>query len=166
MSFPYSLHNLAKESSKAPPASIFSSTSANAQYKQLAIIIDRITYIGLNELLIPAEQLSLQHSLSKCTSSDLLTDPAILGILIEQQVESLEQRGSKDSTQRAIKALLESALKVYSEEAKMRVRRARVILRLLEVLYRGNDVPSFDSIRALTEEVETLLCAEVMSQLR
>ncbi len=89
-----------------------------------------------------------------------MNDPGILGALIEQQVESLEQRGVGDSTQRTIKALLESALKVY-DEAQNPVRRARVILRLLEVLYRGNDIPSFDYIRALAEEVETLLSTEV-----
>ena len=53
-------------------------------------MIDRVTYIGLTELLIPAEQISFQHSFR---SFDVIS-PQITGILVEQQVDSLERRGS------------------------------------------------------------------------
>ncbi|KAF9445711.1 hypothetical protein P691DRAFT_734529 [Macrolepiota fuliginosa MF-IS2] len=158
--FPYSLHDLIQASDKIPPSSIFTSPSTSSQFKQLAAIIDRVTYIGLSELLISAEQVSLQHSLSKCTTSNTLKDPRVVGILVEQQVESLEQRGFKDSIQRAIRSLLESALKVYDEGTGMPLRRARVTLRLLEVLYRAEDVPAFQHIQAMAQEVEVLLSAE------
>jgi len=147
---------LAKDTDKMPTSSIF--TPKNNYYTQLATIIDRVTYIGLTELLIPAEQISFQHSFR---SLDVVKDPQITGILVEQQVDSLERRGSRDSTQRNIKTLLESAMKVYSQEVSMPIRRARVMLRLLEVLYRTENVPAFDEVQKISQEVETLLSLDV-----
>lgn len=149
-----------QDSNKLPPSSIFG-PAANNHVKQLAAIIDRLTYLGMNELLIPAEQISFRHSLSKCSSSEPLNNPKILGLLVEQQVESLEQRGSKGSIQRAIRVLLESALEVYDGEVKTPVRRARVMLRLLEVMYRTDEVPAFERIQEMNREIEKLLSAEV-----
>ncbi|KAJ3567488.1 hypothetical protein NP233_g6332 [Leucocoprinus birnbaumii] len=155
VTFPYVLYGFTKDTNKLPPSSIF--TTTNNHYGQLTTIIDRVTYVGLNELFIPIEQITFQHSLS---SSDAVKDPRIIGALVEQQVESLEQRGARDSIQRSIRALLESAVKVYDGEVKMPVRRARVTLRLLEVLYRMENVPPFEDIQKMTQEVENLLSAE------
>lgn len=151
-------------SDKQPPSMIFG-PAANTQVKQLAAIIDRLTYLGINELLIPAEHISFQHSLSKCTTSELLKNPRIMGILVEQQVESLEQRGSKGSIRRAIRVLLEGVLEVYDREVKTPVRRARVMLRLLETMYRADEVPAFERIQAMAREIEELLSAEVRLKL-
>ena len=154
--FPYTLYDLTKDTDKMPTSSIF--TLKNNNYSQLATIIDRVTYIGLTELLIPAEHISFQHSFR---SLDVTKDPQITGILVEQQVDSLERRGSRDSTQRNIRSLLESAMKVYSQEVSMPIRRARVMLRLLEVLYRTENVPAFDEVQKISQEVETLLSFDV-----
>ena len=154
--FPYTLYELTKDTDKMPISSIF--TPGNNCYSQLATIIDRVTYIGLTELLIPTEQISFQHSFR---SLDVTTDPRITGILIEQQVDSLERRGSRESAQRNIRTLLESAMKVYSQEVSMPIRRARVMLRLLEVLYRAENVPAFDEVQKISQEVETLLSLDV-----
>ncbi|EKM75331.1 hypothetical protein AGABI1DRAFT_80074 [Agaricus bisporus var. burnettii JB137-S8] len=161
VAFPYSICSMEQDSNKLPPSSIFG-PAANNHVKQLAAIIDRLTYLGMNELLIPAEQISFRHSLSKCSSSEPLNNPKILGLLVEQQVESLEQRGSKGSIQRAIRVLLESALEVYDGEVKTPVRRARVMLRLLEVMYRTDEVPAFERIQEMNREIEKLLSAEIL----
>ena len=153
--FPYTLYDLTKDTDKMPTSSIF---TLKNNYSQLATIIDRVTYIGLTELLIPAEQISFQHSFR---SLDVIKDPQITGILVEQQVDSLERRGSRDSTQRNIRSLLESAMKVYSQEVSMPIRRARVMLRLLEVLYRTENVPALDEVQKISQEVETLLSLDV-----
>jgi len=154
--FPYTLYDLTKDTDKMPTSSIF--TPKNSYYSQLATIIDRVTYIGLTELLIPAEQIPFQHSFR---SLDVIKDPRITGILVEQQVDSLERRGSRDSTQRNIRTLLESATMVYTQEVSMPIRRARVMLRLLEVLYRAENVPAFDEVQKISQEVETLLSLDV-----
>ncbi|KAF5357177.1 hypothetical protein D9756_006793 [Leucocoprinus leucothites] len=153
--FPYSLYDFTKDTNKLPSLFIF--TPTNNHYNQLATIIDRVTYIGLHELLMPIEQISFQHSLS---SSDAVKDPQIIGALVEQQVESLEQRGSRDSIQRSIRALLESAMKVYGGEVNMPIRRARVMLRLLEILYRADNIPAFEEVQKIPQEVEALLSTE------
>lgn len=88
-----------------------------------------------------------------------------MGILIEQQIESLEQRGSKESVQRAIRILLESAMKVYDGDIKTPIRRTRVMLRLLEVMYRADEVPPFERIQSMAQEIETVLSADVCSHL-
>jgi len=83
--FLYTLYDFTKDTDKMPTSSIF--TPKNNYYGQLATIIDRVTYIGLTELLIPAEQISFQHSFR---SLDVIS-PQITGILVEQQVDSLER---------------------------------------------------------------------------
>lgn len=153
-----------QDSNKLPPSAIFGS-AANSQVKQLAAIIDRLTYLGINELLIPAEHISFRHSLSKCTASESLKNPRIMGILIEQQIESLRQRGSKGSIRRAVRVLLEGLLEVYDGKVKAPVRRARVMLRLMETMYRADEVPEFERVQAMTGEIEKLLSAEVRLEL-
>ncbi|KXN84922.1 Separin [Leucoagaricus sp. SymC.cos] len=155
--FPYALYDLPTETGKIPPSRIFSSSKTSIPFAQLAAVIDRVTYIGLNELLLSVDQISFQHSLS---SSESMRDPRLIGILIEEQVKSLEQRSTRDSAQKSIRALLESALKVYSKELNMPVRRARVTLRLLEVLYRIDNTLPFGEIQAMAQEIDTLLLTE------
>lgn len=154
--FPYTLYDVTKDTDKMPASSIF--IPKNNYYSQLATIVDRVTYIGLTELLIPTEQVSFQHLFRLL---DVMKDPRITGILVEQQVDSLERQGSRDSTQRNIRTLLESAMEVYNQEVSMPIRRARVMLRLLEVLYRAENVPAFDEVHKISQEVKNLLSADV-----
>jgi separase len=57
--------------------------------------------------------------------------------------------------------LLESVTKVYNGEICMPIRRARVTVRLLEVLYRAGSTPTFAQAQSMAQEIEALLSMEV-----
>jgi separase len=118
--------------------------------KQLVSLVDRISYIGTCELLLPTEEVSLKSVVNCIVTSDTshganpIVDPRIVGALLERQLDSLEPSRWKESVHGVFVQLLRDALDVYcvedvaSSSSGMPVRRARVLLRCMEFLYRDH----------------------------
>jgi separase len=112
--------------------------TTSAGMKQLGGIVDRLTYLGACDLLLGPDEVSLKAHLM---SADL--KPGITGGLLERQLDVLEPHLWKEGVRNIVKALLAHALEVYHGE--MPVRRARVLVRCLEFMYRSGP----ESVRAL-----------------
>jgi len=123
--------------------------SSSVSLKQLAIIIDRATYIGTCELLLQPSEISLKRPLE---ASGLST--TVVGAILERQIEGLEGSLWKESVQKVVKALLADASGAYPQ-GDMPVRRARILILCLEFGYRAGDGVSRhpDDIGEETEEL-------------
>ncbi|KAG6831576.1 hypothetical protein H0H87_004795 [Tephrocybe sp. NHM501043] len=117
--------------------------------KQLATIVDRVTTLGACELLLEPSAVSL-------ISLDL-NDAAVTGVLLERQAECLESMRWKEGIPTIISHLLGDAVNVYGP--RMPVRRARVLLKCLELMYHSgpNTKPAIDSPEDIGVEIEQLL---------
>lgn len=114
-------------------------------------MIDRITYLGAAELFLEKEA-SLLKSL---TSAGVPT--LCIGAVLERQIDSLEASKWKPEIQRVIACLLDDLLVIYTAEYP--IRRARVILRLLEHSYfTGSSDVTPDE---LGDQTQSLLSSEV-----
>lgn len=108
--------------------SIFESTT----HQQLANLVDRATYLAANELFMAAAEVPLSHALN--AEFPMSTSGAVLGAVLEQQVDGLEGSKWKPATREITKAILSEALRVYVAE-ETPVRRARVLVKCLEYAY-------------------------------
>ncbi|TFK38240.1 cysteine peptidase C50 [Crucibulum laeve] len=151
--FPYSSSGFSLQTDEKSPTELF---SLNQQTKQLAVIVDRVTYIGACELLLPAEEVSLGQS----SGDDSITlDSTILGALLERQLDALEPSRWKEGVREITAKLLHEALNLYG--ADMPVRRARVLVRCMEFGYREHEEAvsqlGLGNVAEMGEEVESLL---------
>jgi separase len=117
--------------------------------KQLATMVDRVTYLGVCELLLDVTSVSLR--------SIEFDAPCITGALLERQIDSLEGSRWKDGVQRAVVQLLSDVLAVYGPD--MPVRRARVLLKCMEFAYHVGPeaVAGMGTPEGMGSEVERLL---------
>lgn len=115
--------------------------------KQLVSLVDRISYIGTCDLLLPTEEVSLKSVVNCVVTSgtshgaNSIVGPRIVGALLERQLDSLEPSRWKENVHGVFVQLLRDALDVYCVEdvaSGMPVRRARVLLRCMEFLYRDH----------------------------
>ncbi|EGO04017.1 hypothetical protein SERLA73DRAFT_84238 [Serpula lacrymans var. lacrymans S7.3] len=133
--FPYASSNFVQHAKIADSTGVFATTPA---LKQIGIIIERISYLGACELFLDASSLSLRQALSSGSwDFDAVTQAQIIGMVLERQVECLESSLWKDDVKSAVRALLEDALCIY-EKSQMPIRRARVLIRCLEFLWKDN----------------------------
>ena len=147
--------------------------------KQLVSLVDRISYIGACELLLPTEEVSLKSAVN-CTATPgtshganpTIVDPRIVGALLERQLDSLESSRWKESVHGVFVRLLRDALDVYRVKDNisngMPVRRARVLVRCMEFVYRdhGQDEWSafgFANVDEIGCEIERLVMMSVRS---
>ncbi|KAK7020489.1 cysteine peptidase C50 [Favolaschia claudopus] len=149
-SFPYVFYEFGKRSHPAP----FESSPAA---QQLGTVVDRLTYLGTSELLLPSEKVS---AYSLCIS-----DTAILGILLERQTQSLEGSRWKEATRKVIQSFLCDTLKIF-DETSMPVRRARTLVKCLDFTYHAGSesFPEFDSSVSMGEQIERMLTGKVLGQ--
>ena len=109
--------------------------------KQLVSLVDRISYIGTCELLLPTEEVSLKSAVNCAATPDTshganptIVDPRVVGALLERQLDSLEPSRWKEGVQSVFVRLLRDALDVYRvvEDGSngMPVRRARVLVQI------------------------------------
>ncbi|KAI0344016.1 hypothetical protein BDW22DRAFT_1114942 [Trametopsis cervina] len=129
--------------------------------KHLVTIIDRMSYIGLCDLFLPIEQVSLKVLLSHLMTAENNAKSqtrATLGALLERQAEGLESSKWKPAVHNAVCHLLQDALEIYTPQD-MPVRRARVILKYLETALSTNDdkATSLSTTEELALEAEALL---------
>jgi separase len=147
--------------------------------KQLVSLVDRISYIGSCELLLPTEEVSLKSAVNCAATPEsshganpTIVDPRIVGALLERQLDSLEPSRWKESVRGVFVRLLRDALDVYRVEDVvgssngMPVRRARVLVRCMEFVYRdqGQDEWSafgFANVDEIGCEIERLVMMSV-----
>ncbi|KAF5330235.1 hypothetical protein D9611_010620 [Ephemerocybe angulata] len=145
--FPFGSVNLASESDTVCLSALFSSSSSSSSsgdasaLKPLASLLDRTTYVGACELLLPPSQVSLLHIITSSPSSPLSPppsssrlpppartasshqnetaplDPRVVGALLEQQYEALFVHRWKEGARGVLVQLLRDALGVYAAGA-------------------------------------------------
>jgi len=126
---------------------------------QLGIIVDKLSYLATCDLLLDAEQVSLKSHLDSVGLG-----PLVLGPLLERQFNSLEPHLWKEGVANIAKVLLLHALQVY--HADMPLRRARILMRCLELMYRigeANISPTDWVPEQMGNEAERLLQRNVRS---
>ena len=149
--------------------------------KQLVSLVDRISYIGACELFLPMEDVSLKSAVNCATTPETshganspIVHSRIVGALLERQLDSLEPSRWKESVRGVFVRLLRDALDVYRVEDvvdssnRMPVRRARVLVRCMEFVYRdhGQDEWSrfgFANVDEIGCEIERLVMMSVRS---
>ncbi|KAI5983296.1 peptidase family C50-domain-containing protein [Pisolithus albus] len=123
----------------------------NGLLKQLASVVERLTYIASCELFLPPEQTSLRHviedSNTRCIPiiidgepsfplDDVQSKAAIAGALLERQLKTLEGVVHKDGARTTMFCVLQDLLAVYDAQWTP-ARRAGAILCGLNVLWRN-----------------------------
>ncbi|GAA5968747.1 hypothetical protein JCM11641_000719 [Rhodosporidiobolus odoratus] len=119
-------------------------------------LLQRSTRLAIFDLLLPAASLPL-------TCSQLATSvpPAVCGIMLEMQLSTLESCGDKPEVRQAALAMLDEAQKVYTRE-KFPIRRARILLRRLEIASTGFGASRGLEPQSVAAEIEAL-CASDLS---
>ena len=131
--------------------------------KQLASIVDRVTYMAACELLLGPGEVSLSRD--SVWADVERPEDAVLGALLERQIGSLEASRWKPHVKVLVARLLLDANDIYLADVHP-VRRARVLLRWLEFKYHGgmNDEEDEGYLGPMAEvvvEVERLLSHDV-----
>ena len=77
--------------------------------------IDRVTYNGACELLLPLEDVSLRSPRRFAVSDDgnPVMDSRVVGVLLEQQIDGLQPSQWKDGLRGVFMKLLRDSLDVY-----------------------------------------------------
>jgi separase len=148
--FPYSRSGFIERTKDMSLQALFDTSTAT---KQLAAMVDRVTYLGVSELLLGITLVSLR-------SLDI-DDACITGALLERQIDGLEGSRWKDGVRIAVGQMLVDVLGLYGPE--MPIRRARVLLKCMEFAYHaGPDaIAEIGTPKEIGNEVERLLLAQV-----
>ncbi|KAI0089987.1 peptidase family C50-domain-containing protein [Irpex rosettiformis] len=127
--------------------------------KHIAGIIDRMTYTGICDLFLPVEEVSLKGLFTRSTNvKENSSLNAIAGALLERQVDGLDGVKWKPAVHSMMGKLLQDALEVYNPQ-KMPVRRARVMLKCLEMACstNGKATSIVDDLEEFVIEADGLL---------
>ncbi|KAF9489736.1 hypothetical protein BDN71DRAFT_1511885 [Pleurotus eryngii] len=153
-SFPFSATNLGPLSDKQSIATIFGTSGS---LRQLAVLVDRATYMGTCEPFIQAPQVSLLHAFD----GDEHQDPRVKSALLEHQLASISPNRSKEGVLAVMKQLLRDLLDLY-DAASMPMRRTRTLVQCLEVAYYDISTSTFEqcafaSYAGVVESVQEML---------
>ncbi|TFY60535.1 hypothetical protein EVJ58_g5088 [Rhodofomes roseus] len=150
--FPLDIASLGEELGSSTASAVF---EASPPLQQLAKILDRVTYMGACELFLEPDVISAKHwypvALGSPSPNAASQHKALVGALLERQVASLEGSRWKKGVDRIVQQLLRHALAVY-EAALFPVRRARIILQLLEVSYYTRDERDSGKVLGMSAE--------------
>lgn len=154
MAFPYGLHGVAQLAATTLPSALFDS----APLKHLATLVDRVTYMAACELFrAPASVPLATWPNFPCSDAGAL----VVGALMERQLASLEECRWKQGVRAVVDAILDAAAGLYEQQG-CAVRRARVLVRMLEMGYYCEEGDGrYEAMKRLGEEVEALLTIEV-----
>ena len=139
--------------------------SASSSVKQLMATIDRVTYIGACELLLPPEDVSLRSPQRFAALDDVnpVMASRVIGVLLEQQIDGLQPSQWKEGVRGASVELLRDSLDVY-DAVFFPTRRSRVLIRCMAFAYRdsGDDwVVTLGNVQEMGSELERLLTGQV-----
>ncbi|EIW51672.1 separase [Trametes versicolor FP-101664 SS1] len=157
MAFPYGPHGVAQLAATTLPSALFDS----APLKHLATLVDRVTYMAACELFrAPASVPLATWPNFPCSDAGAL----VVGALMERQLASLEECRWKQGVRAVVDALLDAVAGLYEREG-CAVRRARVVVRKLEMGYYCEEGEGqYEAMKRLGEEVEALLTIENIEQ--
>jgi len=118
------------------------------------MIIDKLTYLGSCELLLDPGSISLKTTMDTCT-------PAVAGIVLERQLDSLNGIVRKEGVRALGMQLLADAKSIYGED--MPVRRARILVKSLDLVYHkeAEPVTGIECPEDIGKEAEMLLTQAV-----
>ncbi|KDR77139.1 hypothetical protein GALMADRAFT_66375 [Galerina marginata CBS 339.88] len=169
--FPFASSGITTQSNTQSPDALFG-PSASSAVKQLVTLVDRVSYLGACELLLPPEDVSLLSDVkSPSQNRDYginigILDPCIAGALLERQLDSLEPSQWKGGVRGIFIKLLKDTLRVYADNddapsTSMPIRRARTLIRCMEFVYRDQEQDScsalgFVNVDEIGAEFETL----------
>jgi len=135
---------------------------ATPALKQLASIVDRVTYMASCELLLSPLEVSLARD-SAWANVERPAGP-VLSTLLERQIGSLEASRWKPHVRLIVAQLLLDANALYQADVNP-VRRARVLLWWLEFKYNAGtdeeDDGQLGPVAHVADEIESLLTREV-----
>jgi hypothetical protein len=95
--------------------------------KQLGNIVEKLTYMGTCDLFLDPACISLRTTMAECP-------PAVIGMLLERQLESLNRSLWKEGVSRIVSTLFLHAREVYVGD-EMPIRRARILLGCMDFVY-------------------------------
>jgi separase len=110
---------------------------ASSTHRQLGLIIDRATFLAVNDLLLPADQVPISrhlHSPGVNPHIPELAGTLFTGAVLERQLESLEASRWKTSARAAIQHVLAALLATYTPD-RHPIRRSRILVKCLEYSY-------------------------------
>ncbi|KAL0578391.1 separin protein [Marasmius crinis-equi] len=136
--FPYERSAFADHVNKEGLGSLF---DLNPTTKDLVGVVDRLTHMGVCELLLAAREVSLRNI--------AMTKHCLRGALVERQLEGLEPYRHKEGIAVAMSALLKDALELYQDGC-MPLRSVRVYVRALSFAYH-NGVEHISSLGSIDE---------------
>ncbi|KAF7294812.1 Cysteine peptidase C50 [Mycena indigotica] len=143
--YPYRRYEFGKIADSCAGIDVFKTIAGGMQ---LSNIVDRITHLGVFDLFLPASDISLR-------SVQPLT---MAGALLERQMQSLEGSKWKENGRTALRILFGDLLATYGD-INMPVRRARVLVSILEFMYHvgSEHVIEWGSPSEIGDQVERIL---------
>jgi hypothetical protein len=87
---------------------------------ELTLMIERVTHLGIVELCLPADAISLREVLFQ---SPLKSDPAVIVAVLECQIHIMRTQLKKEGVSGHVKTLMKECASLYGSE--MPVRRAK-----------------------------------------
>ena len=102
------------------------------RYKPLGALVDRITCIVAFELLRSPEEISLKEQMEHQDLKPQLSQ-AIVGVILERQLDALGRNIWKDNTRSLAKHLLDQLSSLYQDA--WPIRKMRILVRRLEFSY-------------------------------
>lgn len=126
--FPFDTEGFSTAVSNTLPQLLFD----DERYKLLCSLVDRITCIATFELLESPEEISLKEKVELLDSNPQLSR-AIVGAILERQLDALGRNIWKDGARSLAKYLLDELLSLYEDV--WPVRKMRILVRRLEFSY-------------------------------
>ncbi len=143
------------------PTSAFEAASS---LKQTAVIIDRVTYMASCELLRPSAEVSLKRLITSISIGGVDNQEedrrCVVGAIIERQIDSLAGSLWKPDVQSVVAGLLSDCVSIYDPENRP-IRRAGVMLRLLELSFYAGAPDGDTQLEMSADEIKALLGHEV-----
>lgn len=148
------------------PLDVVFGPSGTAPVQQLLGLVDKVSYLGACDLLLSPEEVSIFSTVTNPAPGldPASLEPSVAGALLERQLDGLEPSRWKDGVREIFIKILQDALKVYGEA--MPVRRARVLIRCMDFVYRDQTqavctMLGFEDVEAMAQKVEELATLQV-----
>ena len=143
--FPFETEEFSNAAANTLPQSLFD----DERYKPLGGLIDRVTCIATHELLRPPGEISLKGQMESLDLNPQLSQ-AIVGVILERQLDALGRNIWKDGARSLAKHLLDQLSLLYEDT--WPIRKIRVLVRRLEFSYFSVVTdPGWDATETLAE---------------
>ena len=143
--FPFKTEEFSTAVASTLPQSLFD----DERYKPLGGLIDRVTCIATYELLRSPGEISLKEQ-TECLDLNSQLSQAIVGAILERQLDALGRNLWKDNARLLAKHLLDQLSSVYGNA--WPIRRMRILVRRLEFSYFSVITgPEWDATETLAE---------------